>query len=154
MYGLQASTSIGRAAVSKTAGWGFETLLACHYYLEDLRAGMADKIKWAVAVLALLGGLGGFYYFAEHSLLMRVPALLVVVGICVTIVLQTAAGGQLVGFFREANIEVRKVVWPTGKETTQTTLVVMGMVVVVAVFLWLLDMFLLWSVKLLMGQGG
>ena len=58
------------------------------------------------------------------------------------------------GFFRESQIEVRKVVWPTGKETTQTTLVVMGLVVAVAVFLWVLDMFLLWSVKLLTGQGG
>jgi preprotein translocase subunit SecE len=115
---------------------------------------MADKIKWLVAVLLLIGGLGGFYYFAEYSLLMRVPALLVVAIICVVVVLQTQAGGQLVGFFREANIEVRKVVWPTGKETTQTTLVVMGLVVTVAVFLWLLDMFLLWSVKYLTGQGG
>jgi hypothetical protein len=26
---LQASGSIGRAAVSKTAGWGFDSLLAC-----------------------------------------------------------------------------------------------------------------------------
>ena len=115
---------------------------------------MADKIKWLVAVLLLIGGLGGFYYFAEYSMLMRVPALLVVAIICVVIILQTVAGGQLVGFFREAQIEVRKVVWPTGKETTQTTLVVMGLVVTVAIFLWLLDMFLLWSVKYLMGQGG
>lgn len=115
---------------------------------------MADKIKWAVAVLLLIGGLGGFYYFAEYSLLMRVPALLVVAGICAVTVMQTIAGGQLVAFFREAQVEVRKVVWPTGKETTQTTLVVMAMVVTVAVFLWLLDMFLLWSVKLLTGQGG
>src|SRR5579883_3079773 len=27
---MNASSSIGRAAVSKTAGWGFESLLACH----------------------------------------------------------------------------------------------------------------------------
>jgi hypothetical protein len=26
---IQANSSIGRAAVSKTAGWGFEPLLAC-----------------------------------------------------------------------------------------------------------------------------
>lgn len=26
---IQASSSIGRAAVSKTAGWGFDSLLAC-----------------------------------------------------------------------------------------------------------------------------
>ena len=28
-YPIYASGSIGRAAVSKTAGWGFESLLAC-----------------------------------------------------------------------------------------------------------------------------
>jgi preprotein translocase subunit SecE len=115
---------------------------------------MADKIKWALAVLLLIGGLGGFYYFAEYSMFMRVPALLAAGVACAVVVLQTSAGGQLVGFFREANIEVRKVVWPSGKETTQTTMVVMAMVVAVAIFLWLLDMFLLWAVKLLTGQGG
>jgi hypothetical protein len=30
LFVLQASSSIGRAAVSKTAGWGFDSLLACH----------------------------------------------------------------------------------------------------------------------------
>ena len=114
---------------------------------------MADKIKWVLAVLLLIGGLGGFYYFAEYSMLMRVPALLVVAVVCLVIVLQTSAGGQLVGFFREANIEVRKVVWPSGKETTQTTLIVMALVVAVALFLWLLDMGLLKAVRLLTGQG-
>jgi preprotein translocase subunit SecE len=115
---------------------------------------MADKIKWVVAALLVIGGLSGFYYFAEYSMLVRVPALLVVAAICVVIVLQTAAGVQLAGFFREANVEIRKVVWPTRKETTQTTLVVMAMVIIVSIFLWLLDMFLLWAVKLLTGQGG
>ena len=115
---------------------------------------MADKIKWLAAVLLVIGGVGGFYYFSDYSLLVRVPALLAAVVIGAAIVAQTAVGRELLAFFREAQIEVRKVVWPTGKETTQTTLVVMGMVVVVAMFLWLLDMFLMWSVKLLTGQGG
>jgi preprotein translocase subunit SecE len=115
---------------------------------------MADKIKWIVAALLVVGALAGFYWFEQYSLLIRVPALLAAAIICVVIVVQTTAGRQLVGFFRESQIEVRKVVWPTGKETTQTTLVVMALVVAVAVFLWLLDMFLLWSVKLLTGQGG
>jgi preprotein translocase subunit SecE len=114
---------------------------------------MADKIKWVAAVVLLLAGLGGFYYFSDYSLLARVPALLVVGIICAVILLTTTAGRQLVGFFREANVEVRKVVWPTGKETTQTTLIVMGMVLIVAVFLWLLDIGLLKAVRLLTGQG-
>jgi hypothetical protein len=32
---IQASSSNGRAAVSKTACWGFESLLACHFWLAD-----------------------------------------------------------------------------------------------------------------------
>ena len=114
---------------------------------------MADKIKWIVAALLVVGAVAGFYWFGEYSLLIRVPALLVVAIVCLVIVLQTEAGRQLVGFFRESQIEVRKVVWPTGKETTQTTLVVMGLVVVVALFLWVLDMGLLKLVRMLSGQG-
>jgi hypothetical protein len=33
---IQASSSNGRAAVSKTACWGFESLLACHFRLAVL----------------------------------------------------------------------------------------------------------------------
>ena len=115
---------------------------------------MADKIKWIVTALLVIGALTGFYWFDQYSMLIRVPALLGVAIVCVVIVLQTAAGRQLVGFFRETQIEVRKVVWPTGKETTQTTLVVMGLVVAVALFLWVLDMGLLKLVRMLTGQGG
>src|SRR3569623_14970 len=112
---------------------------------------MADKIKWLAAALLLIGGLIGFYYYADHAMWMRVLARLARGIVAAVSVLQTGSGRQLAGFFRESQGELRKVVWPTGKETTQTTLVVMAMVVVVAVFLWLLDMFLHWSVKLLTG---
>src|SRR3569832_455356 len=112
---------------------------------------MADKIKWLAAVVLLIGGLVGFYYYADHVMWMRVLALLAEVIVCAVIVLQAESGRQLAGFFRGSQIELRKVVWPTGKETTQTTLVVMAMVVVVAVFLWLLVMFLHWFVLLLLG---
>ena len=114
---------------------------------------MADKIKWIVAALLVVGALAGFYWFEQYSMLIRVPALVAAAIICVVIVVQTTAGRQLVGFFRESQIEARKVVWPTGKETTQTTLVVMALVVV-ALFLWLVDTGLLKLVRMLTGQGG
>ena len=115
---------------------------------------MADKIKWIVAALLVVGALAGFYWFEQYSMLIRVPALLAAAIICVVIVVQTTAGRQLVGFFRESQIEVRKVVWPTGKETTQTTLVVMALVVVVARVPLVVGYGLLWSVRMLTGQGG
>ena len=38
-------------------------------------------------------------------------------------------------------------------ETVQTTLTVLLMVLLVGIFLWLLDMFLLWAIQILTGQG-
>ena len=60
----------------------------------------------------------------------------------------------MAGFISGANTEVRRVVWPTRAETLQTTLAVLVVVLLVGIFLWLLDMLLLWAVQLLTGQGG
>jgi preprotein translocase subunit SecE len=40
---------------------------------------------------------------------------------------------------KEARIEVRKVVWPTHQETTQTSLLVLALVLIAALILWGLD---------------
>ena len=115
---------------------------------------MADKIKLLVAVLLIGASIGVFYYYSDNSLLVRVIVILVAMGISTAIALQTAVGQKTLEFMRDSQVEVRKVVWPTRKETAQTTMVVMAMVVVIAIFLWLLDMILLWAVRLLTGQGG
>lgn len=114
---------------------------------------MADKIKFVLAVLVVGAALGGFYYYADQSLLLRVIGLVAAAGIAAAIAFQTTAGQQAWAFFGEARTEVRKVVWPTRKETVQTTLMVMVMVLILAVILWIFDSILTWIVKLLMGQG-
>lgn len=113
-----------------------------------------DTVKLLAAIMLLGAGIVAFYYYAEYSLLGRVVGLLVVAGIAVAIGLQTEIGHTTWQFVQESRTEVRKVVWPTRTETTQTTLVVMAMVLLVGILLWLLDMFLLWAVQLLTGQGG
>ena len=110
---------------------------------------MADKLKLSVALLILLGAIGAFYYFADQSLLVRVVGILVAVVVALLISAQTGVGRAALAFLRDARTEARKVVWPTRKETMQTTLIVMVMVVVVGIMLWLLDMVLLWAVKAL-----
>lgn len=115
---------------------------------------MADKIKLVLALAVIAAAISGFYYFGDESLLYRVLGLLVALGVSTAIVLQTAMGQQAWSFVGDARTEVRKVVWPTRKETIQTTLIVMVMVFIVATMLWMFDMFLTWAVKMLMGQGG
>ena len=115
---------------------------------------MADKIKLLVAVLLVLAGLAGFYYFADAPTVVRV--LSVVVGIVLAGVVAgwSGPGKQFFRFTLDARDEAKKVVWPTRKETIQMTGVVMAFVVVMALFLWAVDSILTWLVKLAMGQGG
>src|SRR5438128_729285 len=56
----------------------------------------------------------------------------------------TTPGRQFTVFAAEAIVEVKKVVWPTRKETMQTTAAVFAFVVVMAVFLWVSDKTLEW----------
>ncbi|EDN70850.1 Preprotein translocase secE subunit [Beggiatoa sp. PS] len=113
-----------------------------------------DFFKWLLAVLLLSAGIIGFYYFIEHSLLLRVISLLIVFGIAGLITSTTEKGKATISFLRESHLEVRRVVWPTRQETIQMTGVVLLMVVLVALIIWSLDSFLLWLVRLLTGQGG
>ena len=111
-----------------------------------------DTIKLAVALLMIIGGVVGFYLYPELSTLLRTLGLLAVVGVAAAVAYQTDKGRQIWGFFQDAQIEVRKVVWPTRQETVQTTLLVLIMVILVALIMWLLDMFLGWAIRLLIGQ--
>ena len=113
-----------------------------------------DKLKLIISVALIAVGIAGFYYYADHALLYRVLGLLAVIGVATAVALTTQIGGETLAFGRNAVLEVRRSVWPTRTETIQTTLIVLVMVILVGLMLWLFDMFLLWAVKLLTGQGG
>jgi len=113
-----------------------------------------DTFKLVIAIVVAIAAIAGFYMFAEQSFLVRLAGLLTGVAVAIGISLQTDKGKGLWNFFQDSQIEVRKVVWPTRQETIQTTLIVIVVVIIVSIILWLLDMFLGWSVRNLMGQGG
>lgn len=116
---------------------------------------MTDKIKLSAAALLLAGAIAAFYYYAaQASLLVRVLGLLAAAIAAAAVFFQTESGRKTWTFLQEARSEVRRVVWPTRQETMQTTLLVFVAVIIVAIFLWLLDMLLLWLVRLATGQGG
>lgn len=121
---------------------------------ESAGSSVLDIIKQVLVVLLVVGAIAAFYYYSELSQLYRVLGLVATIIIAAAIFFTTATGKRLWVFMMEAKQEVRKVVWPTREETTRTTLLVFTMVFIVGLVLWLLDMFLLWGVKLLTGQGG
>ena len=115
---------------------------------------MVDGIKIGAAVLLVLAGVGGFYYLDQSPMIVRVVCVLAGLVAGAVLFLVTGLGRQFHGFARESIAETKKVVWPTRKETLQTTGVVVLFMLVMALFLWAVDASLLWAVKKLLGQVG
>ncbi len=109
-----------------------------------------DTLKLMTAIAVLAAGVVGFYYFEDESQLLRVLGMLGVAVVAFLIAATSEPGRRSLGFVKDARVEVRKVVWPTRQETVQTTVAVLFMVFLVAIMLWLFDMFLGWGVSKLL----
>jgi preprotein translocase subunit SecE len=114
---------------------------------------MVERIKIAVAALIAVGGLWAFYALGERALVLRLGAILGAFAVAAGVMWFTQAGRDFVVFSRESWEEAKRVVWPTRKETLQTTGVVFVFVFVMALFLWAVDTGLLWITQKLLGQG-
>ena len=91
------------------------------------------------------------WYYQDQSLLLRVVGLLVVGGVVFFISITTETGQNAWNLVKDARSEIRRVVWPTNSETSQTTVVVLVMVFVFAMILWGLDSLLSWFVSSVIG---
>lgn len=105
---------------------------------------MADKIRFLLAVLLVVAGVAGFYLLSDAALIFRILSVLAGVLAGAVMAWFTAPGQRFFGFSRESWTETKKVVWPSRKETVQTTGVVFAFVIVMAIFLWLTDKSLEW----------
>lgn len=112
-----------------------------------------EKLKLIVALLLVVAGVAGYYYWADQPTIIRVGSVLGGLVLGATLAAFTLTGRRFIEFAGEAKEETEKVVWPSRKETVQTTAVVFALVIVVAIFLWIVDVSLLWAVTRLMGRG-
>ena len=95
-----------------------------------------DKMKIALAIVAAIAGVVGFYYLSDKPALVRAGALVAGLAISVLILWSSTTGRDFLNFAKEAVRETKKVVWPTRKEATQITGIVFAFVLVMAMFLW------------------
>jgi preprotein translocase subunit SecE len=112
-----------------------------------------DKIKIAAAALLVAAGIAGFYYLGQSPMILRVLAVMAGLAVAAGVLWTSEPGKQFYAFAQESVTETKKVVWPTRKETLQTTGIVFAFMVVMALFLWIVDASLLWVVKKLLGQS-
>ena len=111
-----------------------------------------DIVKLVVAGVLAIGSAVAFYWFADQwPTWARVLMVLAGVGIGAAVGLSSGPGILFRKFLRDAQIEVRKVVWPTRQETWQTTLIVAVAVLSIGIMIWVIDVILSWAVRLMMG---
>ena len=110
-----------------------------------------DGLKW-VAVFALLAAaVVGNYLYSDVSVVLRAAAVVVLVAAAGGVAALTAKGKTAIAFARESRMEVRKVVWPTRQEATQTTFIVLAVTVIMALALWGIDGIMVRLVRLVTG---
>jgi len=111
--------------------------------VETVNSG-ADKAKLAAVVALVIASVAGFYLLSKQGPIVQWAALLVGLIVAAAVFLVSESGRQFVAFARDAWREVKKVVWPTRKETLQMTAYVFAFVVIMALFLWFTDKTLEW----------
>ena len=104
----------------------------------------ADVAKLVIAAALVVAGIVGYYWLVDAALILRVLSVLAGLAAGAAVAWFSAPGREFAVFAGESIAEVKKVVWPTRKETIQTTAAVFAFVVVMAVFLWLSDKTLEW----------
>ena len=119
---------------------------------ETSQSGALDISKLLGAVAAIVGGLYSYYFFEfQVSLPLRVLMVLGGTGAGIAIAMTSTQGQRLWSFIQGARVEIRKVVWPTRQETTQTAIAVFVFTLIMGVFFWLLDSGLLWLTRRFVG---
>ena len=118
---------------------------------DSASSGTLDWLKWLVVVGLLGGGVYGNWYYQDESLLIRVGALLALAVAAAFVAVQTERGSSTWSLIKEARGEVRRVVWPSNQETTQTTGVVLLLILIFAMILWGLDSLLSWFSSVVIG---
>jgi preprotein translocase subunit SecE len=104
----------------------------------------ADRAKVALAVLAVVAGIVGWYMLAQQPLVVRLVSILAGIAAGIAIAWFSAPGQRFFAFAKDSWSETKRVVWPERKETWMVTLYVFAFVVVMAIFLWVVDKSLEW----------
>lgn len=109
--------------------------------------GAMDAFKWFFIAVIIAVGVVGNNYYSGVSLLYRVLALVGLGFIAVIFAFSTAKGAIFFNLLKESKQEAKKIVWPTAREATQTTMVVVIVVLIMGAIMWGLDSVLGWLVS-------
>ena len=110
-----------------------------------------DNLKWLLAILVFAAAVVGNSYFVEIAFLYRVLGVLLLFIIGLGLIAITNFGSNSLKLMKESRTEIRKVVWPTRMETTQTFMIVFCSIILLCLFFWGLESLLSFLTSLVLG---
>tara|TARA_Y100000768_G_C23843281_1_gene617214 strand:- start:549 stop:911 length:363 start_codon:yes stop_codon:yes gene_type:complete len=110
-----------------------------------------NNFKWLLAILVFAVAVFGNSYFVEVAFLYRVLGVILLFLVGLWLISVTNFGSNALKLMKESRTEIRKVVWPTRMETTQTFMIVFGSIIVLCLFFWGLESLLSFLTSLVLG---
>ena len=122
-----------------------------------------DNLKWLLAILVFAAAVFGNSYFGPSQgvdgldtvegvpFLYRVLGVILLFLVGLWLISITNFGSNALKLMKESRTEIRKVVWPTRIETTQTFMIVFGSIVILCLFFWGLESLLSFLTSLVLG---
>ena len=104
-----------------------------------------DILLVSLAVVFAIAGVCAFSLMSEQMLLFRLVALMGGLALAVITAWISPSGKRFIFYGRESYDELRRVIWPTRKKTMSSSGMVLAFVVAVAVFLFIVDKLIEWS---------
>ena len=111
---------------------------------------MQNYIRWIVGLAVVGLAVHGNSYYFQEPLLYRVIGVIVISSLGLFILTTTQEGKEALKTVIDSRTEIRRVVWPTRTETTQTTLIVLVAITIAALILWGLDSLFGWATAALL----
>jgi len=106
---------------------------------------VTDKLKLGLAVLVIIAGIVGFSVLeSKLPMVARIAIFVGSLALAALIAWMSEPGRRTIAFAHESYNEVKRVVWPTRKETLQMTGIVFAFVAIMGLFLWVLDKLIGW----------
>jgi preprotein translocase subunit SecE len=113
---------------------------------------IVNTLLLSLATVMLVGGVGAYYWFQDLAITpVRVVSLIAIAVVASFVAAQSDSGAAFFRFIKEADIERRKVVWPTHQETMQTALMVIIVTILISLMLAAIDWVLGAVVRSLVG---
>ncbi|NOL50023.1 preprotein translocase subunit SecE [Pelistega europaea] len=105
-----------------------------------------DKVKLILAVVILIAGIFAYSFFTDYNIYIRLGMFIVGLVVAIALAATSDTGKRAFGFATGSYAEMKRVVWPTRKETIQMTGIVFAFVAVMALLLWVIDKLITWIV--------